>query len=149
MNTTELWAVQYLRAARLEGGVVHHPEQPRIYRIVAFSGDTVWGINHRTGVLTKVNRAAADGSGRIMTMLAFDNLSDAESAAEQITTEIDAEETRITLEQAAEETAKRAAQQAMYPAVQPPDGDTPPPAQITSTFTIRTTREKNTDAPEE
>lgn len=138
----QLWVVQYLRAARLEGGVVHRPERPRIYRITAFTGDTVWGINTETDVLTKVNRKTNDGSGRIMNMQAFTTLPDAESAAERIAAQIEAEELLAALEAEKETAEKLAAQQAMYPAVQPTDTDTPPPAQITSTFTIKTTKKE-------
>lgn len=124
MLDTGIWVVQYLRTARLEGGIVHRPEQPRIYRIIAFSGDTVWGINIETDVLTKVNRTATDGSGRIMNMQAFDNPDDARSAAERITAEINAEQAEAQRKADADTAEQLAAKQALYPAVLPTSPNT-------------------------
>lgn len=143
----ELWVVQYLRAGTNGAGRRLPAERPRIYRVAAFSGDTVWGVNVDTRVLTKVNRDAVDGSGRAMNMQAFPDVGAARRVAEKIAAEMDAADAAAEAEAAAAAAAREAERRAKYPAVLPVepgaeepgagDGDTGSDVQVGISYTVK------------
>jgi hypothetical protein len=107
-----MWIVQYLREAP-----PYSAEYPRVYRVVTFAGDTVWGLNVSNDVLAKVNRGALDNSGRVVNMKAYASEEAALNAAVELGAELAAQVATTQTANTAAARAKRLEQEAKYPAL--------------------------------
>jgi len=113
----ELFVVQHIPAAPPHGA-----QLPKVYRVVAFAGDTVWGVNADSGMLAKVNRPALDGSGRVMLMEAHPTLGGARASAAALAAGIGERDAAERLERDAAAALKVEADRARYPNLEPLGG---------------------------
>ena len=82
----QLWVVRFLFATPPRTEVC-----PQIFRVIRFSGDTIWGAGVVSNSLVRVNAMAPDGSGRAYQMKVYETLGAAEAAADDLRAAIDAD----------------------------------------------------------
>ena len=81
----DLWVVRYAFESP-----PYRAFRPLVYRVVEFSGGSVWGVNVATDQLVVVNGPLDDGSGRSYGLKVYASSQDAERAAAGLGSQIGA-----------------------------------------------------------